>query len=249
MSIDQRLRDLRGEFDDESGPDVLLLNQIAERAHVRQRRSRAVAIAAAAVVLAVVAAAPVVWSRLDNDSEPVHPPTPSPTGVTQAPSPSTATTFSGGGQQVKPPSLVEAPGWQSLAPSEDVWLRPFVGTPMEAQAREVYRKARFEGIPLSLELQHGFATVRIGHNGNVAQPPVLTLQGSYRVRGHLLELELDGVGSSTFRWQVETSGVGDKARKLTLTYLDSSGPPQFGAPPEVLLRLLLTEQPFHYQGF
>jgi hypothetical protein len=61
-----------------------------------------------------------------------------------------------------------------------------------------------------------------------------------------LVLQLDGVGTSRFRWDVQTSGPGDKARELTLTYVDSSGPPQFGAPSEVLLRLLLTSQPYVY---
>ena len=141
---------------------------------------------------------------------------------------------------------MEAPGWESLAATERVWLREFTGTADETRARQVYRAAGFEGLPLTLELQHGMATVRVGHNGNVEAAPVLTLFGSYRVDGHVLLLRLEDVGGSRYRWAVETSGPGDSNRRLTLTYLDAAGPTQFGAPADVLLRLLLTSAPFTY---
>jgi len=243
MSIDERLRGMQVPVDAPSAPDLVLLDKITERAHVRQRRSRTMAVVAAAAVLAVVIAAPIWWSRTNSDDEPVNPPTPNPGPTTTSTSPPNRTSP---GQPQAAPRPVEAPGWESLAATEQVWLRSFVGTEDEAQARQVYRAAKFEGLPLTLELQHGMVTVRIGHNGNVEAAPVLTLFGSYRVDGHVLILRLEDVGSSRYRWAVETSGPGDSNRRLTLTYLDGAGPPQFGAPADVLLRLLLTSAPFTY---
>ena len=247
MSIDERLRGLQLQSD-EPGPDLPLLDRIAERAHARQRRSRSVTVVAAAAALAVVAAAPIWWSRSNSDGQPVHPPPPAPTSTTPTTSPPTQE--SSGQPQAAPPRPVEAPGWESLAATERLWLRSFVGTEDEAQAQQVYRAAQFEGLPLTLELQHGMAAVRIGHNGSLDAPPVLTLLGSYRVEGRFLVLRLDEVGTSRYRWGVETSGQGDNSRRLALTYLSSTGPPQFGAPPEILLRLLLTASSFTYhEGF
>jgi hypothetical protein len=247
MSIDERLRGLQVQSD-EPGPELLLLDRIAERAQARQRRSRSVAVVAAAAALAIVAAAPIWWSRSNSDGQPVHPPPPAPTTTTPTTSPPTE--GSSGEPQSAPPRPVEAPGWESVAATERVWLRSFVDTEDEAQAQQVYRAAQFEGLPLTLELQHGLAAVRIGHNGSPDAPPVLTLLGTYRVEGRLLVLRLDEVGISRYRWDVETSGRVDTTRRLTLTYLSSTGPPQFGAPPEVLLRLFLTASTFTYhQGF
>jgi len=243
MSIDERLRAMQVPVDEPASPDLVLLDQISQRAHVRQRRDRTVAVVAAAATLAVVVAAPIWWSRTEGDSGPVYPPTPSPGPTASSTPPPTRTSP---GPQAAAPRPVEAPGWTSAAATEQVWLRAFVGTEDEAQARQVYRAARFEGLPLTLELQHGMVTVRIGHNGNVEAAPVLTLFGSYRVDGHVLALRLEDVGNSRYRWAVDTSGPGDSNRRLTLTYLDGAGPTQFGAPADVLLRLLLTSAPFTY---
>ena len=243
MSIDERLRGLYVDTD-EPTLDVVLLDQIADRAHARRRRRRTVSIVASMSALAVVAAAPIWWQRSDSNGQPVHPPSQTiPTFTTV----STPTENPLGGQlHIDPPQPVEAPGWSSAAANQREWLRTFVGQPGAAQALKVYQRAKIDGLPITLELAHGLASVRIGHLGNRIAAPLLTLSGHYKATQRSLELRLDGVGTSRYRWRVATSGINNSVHRLTLTHLSSTGPPQFGAPPEILLRLLLTASSFTY---
>ena len=144
------------------------------------------------------------------------------------------------------PRPVEAPGWESLAATERVWLREFIGTADEAQARQVYRAARVRGPPADAR-----AAARHGHGPDRSQRECRGGAGPDALRKLSRRRPRPGAAPGRCREQPVPLGgrderTGRQHRRLTLTYLDGAGPTQFGAPADVLLRLLLTSAPFTY---
>jgi hypothetical protein len=240
VSIDEQIRDTlstRTGGDVGGGFEPAVLDLIVDRAEKRRRRKLMVGGVVLATAVAAISLIPTA-TEPRGSTDPVDTPTP--------------TTFHGDDYVPMPVSPLDSDNWVTRGALREQWLSSLDGTPMRTQAQQVYDRARIGTRATALSLQLNRVTLEIGaprmHEPSLQT--VRTITGTYEVRGHTLTLRLDGLGESTYRWREETSGVNDSGHRLWLEYVDGAGPSQYGASPEVLLRMLLTSSYFSYHdGF
>lgn len=244
MSIDDQIRDtLRTRLPADAGTaadDLDLMGVIVERADKR-RRNKLVA-GGGALVVGIAALLLIPAATEDRSLAPVD--LPRPTTVQHEPDTAEA--------DYVPiaTSPLDADSWRTRGAVRALWLSSLDGTTSRAVGERVYDRARIGIRATSMSLGLGQVTIQIGAPGThePALATVRTITGTFVVRGHLLTLRLDGLGLSTFRWTQRTSGPNDAGHRLWLEYVDGSGPEQYGAAPDVVLRMLLTSSYFSYHA-
>jgi hypothetical protein len=243
VSIDEQIRDTllhRAGVDGAPGDAPTVMGRIVDRVE-RRRRLKLLAggtvLALAVAVLALVPAG--MQSR--GDEAPVDLPNPT---VKHEPD---------RGQDDYVPiatSPIDAEGWRTRGAQREVWLSSLDDSRARSQGAAVYDQARIGTRATAMSLGRGRVTIRIGaprmHEPELATVRIIT--GTYVVRGHLLTLRLDDFGTSTYQWTHRTSGPNDSGHRLWLEYVGGSGPKQYGAPPDVVLRMLLTSSYFSYHA-
>ena len=243
MSIDEEIRDTllnRAGADGTPGLDPSVMGRIVARAERRRRRKVLVGGTVVALAVAVLALIPAAMESR-GDEAPVDLPNPT---VKHEPD---------RGQDDYVPiatSPIDAEGWRTRGAQREVWLSSLDDSGARSQGAAVYDRARIGIRATAMSLGLGQVTIQIGaprmHEPELAT--VRTITGTYVVRGHLLTLRLDDFGISTYRWTHRTSGPNDSGHRLWLEYVDGSGPEQYGAPPDVVLRMLLTSSYFSYHA-
>jgi hypothetical protein len=236
VSIDERIKDqLRSggpQYPDP--PDLTALAGVIRRRRRRRRIRTSATLAATALIAAAAIVIPSVWLKTSPDSKPAVGPT-TQVRTSERATNSKPTGSSNTSTALTPVSPIDGLTWTTIAANRSDWLASLDGTDVAAYGPQVYQAARLNGQPMSVSIQRGQVTVRTGiamHN------PSLIEMGTVRVVGNHAVFDLEHLGRSVYAWTV------NRQDQLQLTYLAGTDKEYFGAPAEVLLRMVLTSKPF-----